>query len=166
MSSPNSLMEFSPFTPDIASSTLSSMFCEKPNVTPGNRPSLDPICWMSFGLVRPPGQSPSGLSCTKNSVLLNVVTSVPSSGRPSWEMTWFTTGKPRRVWRICSASADAASKEMSTGSVARTQRFPSSSLGMNSPPSAGSTATVAANVVRLTPKTRPRRLRSAGSNRA
>ena len=33
---PNSLTEFSPFTPEAASSTLSSMYCEKLNSTPGN----------------------------------------------------------------------------------------------------------------------------------
>ena len=35
-SPPNSLTEFSPFTPEAASSTLSSMYCEKLKSTPGN----------------------------------------------------------------------------------------------------------------------------------
>ena len=46
-SSPKSLSEFSPFTPDIASSTLSWMFCEKPKSTPGYLEQLLRICWMS-----------------------------------------------------------------------------------------------------------------------
>ena len=35
-SPPNNFTEFSPFTPDAASSTLSSMYCEKLKSTPGN----------------------------------------------------------------------------------------------------------------------------------
>ena len=35
MSGPKILIELSPLTPDIASSTLSRMFCEKFHVTPG-----------------------------------------------------------------------------------------------------------------------------------
>ena len=49
---PNSLTEFSPLTPEAASSTLSSMYCEKLKSTPGNLfASVAVSCWREFLLV-------------------------------------------------------------------------------------------------------------------
>ncbi len=93
-SGPNSLSEFSPFTPEAASSTLSWMYCEKLKSTPGNWScSWALICWVSLSLVRPCGQSDCGFNGTKNSALKKPVASVPSSGRPCCETTVITSGK-------------------------------------------------------------------------
>ncbi len=62
---PYSLTEFSPLTPEAASSTLSSMFCEKLNSTPGKRFRNSSLIWrVSLGLSTPAGHSPNGLSGT------------------------------------------------------------------------------------------------------
>src|SRR6516225_6795931 len=66
MSLPISLTEFSPLTPDTASSTLSWMYCEKLKLTPGNfasRASLTSS--MSLSLVIPLRHSFAGLSGAK-----------------------------------------------------------------------------------------------------
>ena len=59
---PNSLTEFSPLTPEAASSTLSSMYCEKLKSTPGNwsARSLGQLRRVSFSLSMPAGQSSKG----------------------------------------------------------------------------------------------------------
>src|SRR5271163_1409420 len=55
---PNSLTAFSPFTPDAASSTLSSMYWEKLKSTPGKLASSAwLICVTSFALSTPAGPS-------------------------------------------------------------------------------------------------------------
>src|SRR6516165_10515049 len=67
---PISFTEFSPLTPDTASSTLSWMYCEKLKLTPGNfasRASLTSS--MSLSLVIPLRHSFAGLSGAKNSAL-------------------------------------------------------------------------------------------------
>jgi len=67
---PNSLTEFSPLTPEAASSTLSSMFWEKLNSTPGNL--FDKAVFrssVSFSLSTPLGHCENGFSGTKNSAL-------------------------------------------------------------------------------------------------
>ena len=98
---PNSLTEFSPFTPDAASSTLSSMYCEKLNSTPGNWAlSAALTCCVSFSLSTPRGQVSKGLRGTKNSALKKPVASVPSSGRPFCEMTVTASGKLLMIRRI------------------------------------------------------------------
>ena len=67
-SRPKILTEFSPFTPDTASSILSWMYCEKLKSMPTNsRLSCSLICLTSCSLVRPFGHSSSGFSGTKNS---------------------------------------------------------------------------------------------------
>src|ERR1700689_170491 len=92
-SGPNSLTEFSPLTPEAASSTLSSIYCEKLNSTPGNCCCSPPvICSVSLSLVSPCGQVSNDLSGTKNSALKNPVASVPSSGLPCCETTSATSG--------------------------------------------------------------------------
>ena len=75
---------------------------------------------------------------------------MPSSGRPSCETTLvisgrarcarsqgapsFTWGQPRITARIRPTYFEDCSSEIDVGSVARIQKFPSSSLGMNSRP--------------------------------
>ena len=91
---PKTLTEFSPFTPEAASSTLSWMYCEKLNSTPGkafSRASF--ISVVSFSLSTPGGHLSNGFSGTKNSALKKPVASVPSSGRPCCEITVSTSGK-------------------------------------------------------------------------
>ena len=98
---PNSLTEFSAFTPDAASATLSSIYWEKLNSTPGNWASSAAVtCCVSFSLSTPLGQVSNGLSGTKNSALKKLVASVPSSGRPFWEMTVIVSGKLLMTRRI------------------------------------------------------------------
>ena len=100
-SGPNSLTEFDPFTPEAASSTLSWMYCEKLNSTPGKRASSALlICSVSFSLVTPAGHWPEGLRGTKNSALKKPVASVPSSGRPCWETTVWASGNDLMIRRI------------------------------------------------------------------
>ncbi len=66
----NTLTEFSPLTPLIASSTLSEMYCEKLKTTPGNARDSSPlICSVSFSFVIPRGHSSNRLSGAKNSML-------------------------------------------------------------------------------------------------
>src|SRR6266699_1446842 len=76
MSLPISLTEFSPLTPDTASSTLSWMYCVKLKLTPGNfasRASL--ISSMSLSLLMPLRHSLTGLRGAKNSALKKPVAS-------------------------------------------------------------------------------------------
>jgi hypothetical protein len=92
-SGPTTLTLFSPLMPDTASSTLSRIICEKLKTTPGNsRRSSASSCSVSFSLVNPMGQLSNGLSGAKISMLLKPLTSVPSSGRPSWETVVSTSG--------------------------------------------------------------------------
>ena len=91
---PEILTEFSPFTPEAASWTLSWMYCEKVNSTPGNafsRALL--ISAIRASLSRPLRHWSTGFSGTKNSALKKPVESVPSSGRPCCEMTVSASGK-------------------------------------------------------------------------
>ena len=92
---PKTLTEFSPFTPDAASWTLSWMYCEKVNSTPGKAfCSASFISAISFSLSMPLRHLSNGFSGTKNSALKKPVESVPSSGRPCWEITVSASGKP------------------------------------------------------------------------
>ena len=92
-SAPNSLMEFSPFTPDMASCTLSWMTWEKLKVTPGILANTFSISSISLSLeVISARHSLVRLRFTKNSALKKLVGSVPSSGRPSWDTTPVTSG--------------------------------------------------------------------------
>ena len=87
------------------------------------------------GLVR---HCSMGFSGALNSRLKKLVTSVPSSGRPTWDITPRISGIEAIVSRSFGAILDALSNETVRGRIARIQRFPSSSCGMNSPPSPGS----------------------------
>ena len=85
---PTILTELTPLTPEIPSSMLSSMYCEKLKTTPGS--SLLNSVWISsvsFSLVRPRGHSSKGLSGANNSTFENGEASLPSSGRPCCETT-------------------------------------------------------------------------------
>ena len=69
-SGPNTLTVFSPLTPDIASSTLSEIICEKLKMTPGNAsPSSRDRSSVIFSLVTPRGHSLAGCSGAKSSML-------------------------------------------------------------------------------------------------
>src|ERR1700709_640702 len=98
---PYSLIEFSPFTPETASDTLSCRYCEKLNSTPGN---LSCNCLsnsaVSSSLSWVPGHWPPGWSGAKNSALNRPAASVPSSGRPCCDTTDSTSGRLRISSRI------------------------------------------------------------------
>ena len=134
----------------MASSTLSEIIWEKLKTTPGKAAFISSESWsVSPSLVTPLGHSSNGLSGAKSSMLLKPAESVPSSGRPSWETTVSTSGflaffsshstfgssgQPRRMARMRPTYLADWSSEMLVGKLARIQKLPSSSLGMNSPP--------------------------------
>jgi hypothetical protein len=94
-SPPLILMAFSASMPEAASWTLSWMYCEKAKLTPGKpRRSACAISVISPTLSRPLRHLSIGFSGTKNSPLEKPSGSVPSSGRPCWETTVSTSGKP------------------------------------------------------------------------
>ena len=95
--------------------------------------------------VIPSRHSSIGRSGTLNSRLKKLVTSVPSSGRPTWDMTPRTSGTEAMTSRSLGAIRAASSRETVRGIRARIQRLPSSSSGMNSAPSPGSSAIVKAS---------------------
>ena len=90
-----------------------------------------------MSLSRPRGHSPNGFSGANSSMLLKPATSVPSSGRPSCETTVSTSGCALRISRMRPTRRADSSSEIDFGSVARIQKFPSSSFGMYSEPSSG-----------------------------
>ena len=130
------LTELAPLTPEIASSMLSWMYCEKLKSTPGNSFLNSAwICSVSFSLVMPFGHSSNGFSGTNSSTLENGEASLPLSGRPCWETTVMTSGCLRRIWRIFLVAASPSSSESVIGIEARIQKLPSSRCGRNSLPS-------------------------------
>src|SRR3954462_6520440 len=126
---PYSLIEFSPFTPETASETLSWRYCEKLNSTPGNFScNCANNCAVSSSLSCASDHSLTGLSGAKNSALNRPAASVPSSGRPCWETTASTSDRPRISLRMPLTYELPSCSEMVCGKVARIQRLPSSSL--------------------------------------
>ena len=100
-SEPKILTASSPFTPLTASSMLSAMGWENPQVTPGIFSTSLSMASMSSSF-RPRNcgrHSSRGLRSTKYSVLKNPVASVPSSERPTCDTTLVTSGKPAKMRR-------------------------------------------------------------------
>ena len=95
-----------------------------------------------------------GLSGALNSRLKKLVTSVPSSGRPTCDITPLISGIEAITSRSRGAIREAASSETVRGRRARIQRFPSSSCGMNSPPRPGTSVTVKTSRPTITPRVR------------
>jgi hypothetical protein len=140
-SGPKILTAFSPLTPDRASITLSRMFWEKSQSTPGNSRFRSAfMSTTSSALVRGrpylaiTGHCSAGLSGTNVSMFEYVVESVPSSGRPSCGQASSTSGYRDRTSATVRLRALASSNEIFTGKTPRIQRLPSSSSGMNSRP--------------------------------
>ncbi len=137
-SPPYSLTEFSPFTPDAASSTLSSIYWEKLKSTPGNRS-------VSFArhvgdqrfLVHAGGPGVERLERHEE-------LGVEEAGGVRAVIRAAVLGDDGDRLRIAldaavacrSRGASPASSEIDVGSVARIHRLPSSSLGRNSRPRA------------------------------
>src|SRR5262249_62275124 len=82
-------------------------------------------------------QAAGGLRSTKNSAILIIFGSVPSSGRPAFEMTDVTSGNWRRIDRIRAQSREASLTERLGGSIILTHSVPSFSSGRNSLPKRG-----------------------------
>ena len=138
---PTTLTVFSPLTPESASSTLSWMFWEKLKSIPGNSlANRSDRIFVSWSLSRPCFQVSKGFRGTKSSMLFGPLTSVPSSGRPTWETTVSTSGRSRRMSRMRRTYCVDCGSETDRGSVARIQKLPSSSFGMNSRPTNGKRA--------------------------
>src|SRR5271165_5676466 len=109
-SEPNILTASSPFTPLTASSMLSAIGWENPQVTPGIFSTSSSMASISSSL-RPRNwgrHSPRGLRSTKYSVLKNPVASVPSSERPTCETTFVTSGKLAKMRRALSITSPPA----------------------------------------------------------
>src|SRR6516164_8872541 len=137
-SRPIILIELEPLTPEIASSMLSWMYCEKLKLTPGNS-SVNSCCscLVSFSFVKPAGHCSNGFSGAKISTLEKGEASLPSSGRPCWVTTVRTSGWRSRISRILCVAGSPVSSPTVGGSDARIQRLPSSRCGRNSVPSQG-----------------------------
>ena len=95
-----------------------------PSARPGSSRGSSPGC----------ATPPSACRGALNSMLKKLVTSVPSSGRPTCDITPRISGTEAITSRSRGAIREAASSETVRGRIARIQRFPSSSCGMNSPP--------------------------------
>ncbi len=116
------LTEFAPLTPEIASSTLSWMYCEKLKFTPGNASENSFCsCCVSLSLVMPDGHSSYGLSGTNNSTLENGDASLPLSGRPCCDTTVMISGWRSRISRILLVASVPPSSDMVSGIEARIQ---------------------------------------------
>ena len=93
-SGPTTLTVFSPLTPDMASSTLSEMTCEKLNTTPGKaRARSRCMSSVSDALVTPGRHCELGSKGASSSMFWKPDTSVPSSGRPSCDITLWISGR-------------------------------------------------------------------------
>ena len=101
---------------------------------PGISPSLRAIALQSASRSRAVVHCPRGIRPTLYSVVSQPLTSLPSSGMPSWSTTYLTSGKEhssrRTLWVILAASEG----EMDWGRNVRTHKSPSSSFGRNSEP--------------------------------
>ena len=147
------------------SSTLSRMGCEKLGSMPG-------IVWSDAfmrsirrSFVTPRGHSASGRTSTRNSAMLIIFGSVPSSGRPAFERTETTSGNRRSIPRIRASCRDVSVTEMPGGNMTLIQSAPSLSSGRNSVPNAGTSRRLPASAATAAPRTilrRSRANRSAG----
>ncbi len=95
-----------------------------------------------------------GISGALNSRLKKLVTSVPSSGRPTCDITPLISGIEPITSRSRGAIRAASSSVTVRGRKARIQRFPSSSGGMNSPPSLGISVIVNASSTPIAARSR------------
>ena len=100
-----------------------------------SRRARGPSRAISCSLVMWRVHSDSGFTSTKNSAMLISLGSVPSSGRPAFEITVRTSGNWRSSARMRAHSRDASLTEMPSGSITFTQIAPSFSSGRNSLPS-------------------------------
>src|SRR5207248_1256725 len=139
------------------SSTLSRMGCEKLGSMPG-------IVWSDAfmrsirrSFVTPRGHSASGRTSTRNSAMLIIFGSVPSSGRPAFERTETTSGNRRSIPRIRASCRDVSVTEMPGGNMTLIQSAPSLSSGRNSVPNAGTSRRLPASAATAAPRTILRR---------
>ena len=157
-SSPKILMTICPSICEMLSSTLSRIGCEIAGSTPGRRPNACSICSARSSRVRCARHWDGGFRSTKNSAMLIVFGSVPSSGRPACEMTCVTSGNCRMICRTRAESRDASETETLDGNIRFTHSVPSFSSGRNSVPSCGTSASATASAATaLTMTSRGRR---------
>ena len=134
-----------------ASSTLSLMICEKLKTTPG-KASVELLVQLVGQLVLRHAARPLVERLERREELdvveagdVGPVVGAPelrddgqrprgASGASSSQATFGSVGQPRRMRRIRPTYFADCSSEIDIGSVARIQKLPSSSLGMNSPP--------------------------------
>ena len=165
-SSPKILMTTCPSICEMLSSTLSRMGWEKLVSTPGSASRALSISARIFPFVMPRRHSGGGFNSTKHSAMLIGLGSVPSSGRPAFEMTVFTSGTVRSNCRILAVWATASVTEMPGGRLAFNQIVPSLSSGRNSVPTRGNIARLAASAMsalRTTAQGRASALRNTGT---
>ena len=82
------------------SSTLSRMGCEKLGSMPGIVCSAAFICSISCSFDMSRRHCDGGFTSTRNSAMLIIFGSVPSSGRPAFDITDATSGNCRTVARM------------------------------------------------------------------
>lgn len=121
---------------------------------PGSAESALSISSSRLRLVTFRFHSDSGLRSTKNSAMLTSFGSVPSSGRPAFDITRFTLGIPAIKARIFAVSACASVTDTLDGSGTLTQIEPSFSSGRNSVPRCGTSASAPARAATAVPITR------------
>jgi len=108
---------------------------EKEGSMPGICETASSISRTRSSLVSPERHCDSGLKSTKISEELKIFGSVPSSGRPTFEMTVCTSGTLCSALRTSRIRSCASPGETDGGSMRFTQVVPSFSSGRNSLPS-------------------------------
>ena len=136
---PKTFTAISPLAPERDSSTLSWITCEKLVGRPGMAASLPDMLSTRASLLAK-RHSSWGLRSTRISMLLGPFGSVPSSGRPTWVITAFTSGYSSRVARTFCSMLLVLPRPDDWGRLMVSQMLPSSSLGRNSEPSSGASA--------------------------
>ena len=133
------------------SSTLSRMGWSNDGSMPGIAETAASISSTRSSLVLPGRHRDSGTKSTKSSAELKIFGSVPSSGRPTFEITVFTSGTVCRALRTVRICSIASSGETDGGSVRFTHVVPSLSSGRNSLPrrEPSTSATASAATARL-----------------
>ena len=121
--------------PAIASFTLSIIGWEKAQIVPTCFSSSFFCIWpISSSFVRFVFHCSLGYKSTKFSMLKKPLGSEPSSGRPTWETTSFTSGNSSKSFLILSASTLASFNEILIGASPSTHNAPSFRWGINSVP--------------------------------
>ena len=165
-SSPRTLITICPSTWEMLSSTLSRIGWSNDGSMPGSSDTAASISRIRSSLVLPGRQRDSGTKSTKSSVELRILGSVPSSGRPAFAITVFTSGTVCSARRTAAICTRVSSGDTDGGRNRFTHVVPSFSSGRNSLPRRVAPARDTASITAATNATvhgRTIALRSSGS---